>query len=585
MKRTFSLFLTLVLTLSALTIGTRAAEPATPKAKKVYAGSVSTAVIDTDGNLWTWGSNANSVLGDGDPEKSNYDRGTPKKVLSNVAMVSISAMSGAAVKTDGSLWTWGGASNPALGDKTELQRIGKNSLPQKIMDNVVTVSMDDFRGVAVKKDGSLWGWGLNHGEIRKVPENLNENDTILAPIKIMDNVVDAITTSWATYALKTDGSLWTWGWEDCNGVPGFFNGGYYGPTKIMDNVVAFDATSHLCATTYSYSAIKKDGSLWKWGANTYGQVGNGGSGDVVIEPYGEYNNLLNYNNHFIIYQTYPVKVLDDVVAVSGSAAIKKDGSLWMWGDTSGCKLGTYPATWEGKQLDPVKIMDDVSQISIGACAIALKKDGTVLTWGSNEWKQLGLGEDNSVEYAGITKNPYFSPYSSAVIENTPSHGFTDVAPTSPFAVAINWAVDKGITAGTTATTFSPNNTCTTAQILTFLWRANGSPAPTGNNAAVPAGQYYTDAANWALEKGLTNNFSADTPATRAATVTYLWKLAGKPAAETAAFTDVDAGAEYAQAVAWAVKKGVTAGTSATTFAPDNTCTRGQIVTFLHRDLA
>ena len=163
--------------------------------------------------------------------------------------------------------------------------------------------------------------------------------------------------------------------------------------------------------------------------------------------------------------------------------------------------------------------------------------------------------------------------------------FADVKADAYYAGAVKWAVEKGITAGTTATTFSPNNTCTTAQILTFLWRANGSPAPTGNNAAVPAGQYYTDAANWALEKGLTDNFSADTPATRAATVTYLWKLAGKPAAEAAAFTDVDAGAEYAQAVAWAVKKGVTAGTSATTFAPDNTCTRGQIVTFLHRDLA
>lgn len=175
---------------------------------------------------------------------------------------------------------------------------------------------------------------------------------------------------------------------------------------------------------------------------------------------------------------------------------------------------------------------------------------------------------------------------NAAVKPQPSaSAFSDVAAGAYYADAVKWAVEKGVTAGTTATTFSPNNTCTTAQILTFLWRANGSPAPTGNNAAVPAGQYYTDAANWALEKGLTDNFSADTPATRAATVTYLWKLAGKPAAEAAAFTDVDAGAEYAQAVAWAVKKGVTAGTSATTFAPGNTCTRGQIVTFLYRDLA
>ena len=174
---------------------------------------------------------------------------------------------------------------------------------------------------------------------------------------------------------------------------------------------------------------------------------------------------------------------------------------------------------------------------------------------------------------------------SSAPETSSASAFSDVAAGAYYADAVKWAVEKGITTGTTTTTFSPNNTCTTAQILTFLWRANGSPAPTGKNAAVPAGQYYTDAANWALEKGLTDNFNADTPATRAATVTYLWKLAGKPAAEAAAFTDVDAGAEYAQAVAWAVKKGITAGTSATTFAPGNTCTRGQIVTFLHRSLA
>lgn len=165
------------------------------------------------------------------------------------------------------------------------------------------------------------------------------------------------------------------------------------------------------------------------------------------------------------------------------------------------------------------------------------------------------------------------------------NGFTDVKANAYYADAVKWAVDKEITAGTTATTFSPNNTCTTAHILTFLWRANGSPVPTGKNAAVPAGKYYTNAANWALEKGLTEAFNPDAPATRAATVTYLWKLAGKPAADAVAFTDVDAGAEYAQAVAWAVKEGITTGTTTTTFAPNNTCTRGQIVTFLYRDLA
>ena len=161
--------------------------------------------------------------------------------------------------------------------------------------------------------------------------------------------------------------------------------------------------------------------------------------------------------------------------------------------------------------------------------------------------------------------------------------FSDVSPDAYYAEAVKWAVDQEITAGTTATTFSPNNTCTTAQILTFLWRANGSPAPAGSHAAVPAGNYYSDAANWALEQGLTDTFSANVPCTRAATMGYLWKLAGRPSAGASGFTDVPASASYAQAVAWAVQKGITTGTTATTFSPDNTCTRAQIVTFLYRN--
>ena len=161
-------------------------------------------------------------------------------------------------------------------------------------------------------------------------------------------------------------------------------------------------------------------------------------------------------------------------------------------------------------------------------------------------------------------------------------GFTDVKVTDFFADAVKWAVDSGITSGTGKDTFSPRKTCTTAEILTLLWRANGSPKATAS-AAVPAGQYYTDAANWAVEKGLTDSFDPDLPATRLATVTYLWKLAGRPAATSGhPFTDLTGDA---QAVAWALEQNITAGTAPGTFSPDKTCTRGQIVTFLYRDLA
>ncbi|MGN1122034.1 MAG: S-layer homology domain-containing protein, partial [Eubacteriales bacterium] len=167
--------------------------------------------------------------------------------------------------------------------------------------------------------------------------------------------------------------------------------------------------------------------------------------------------------------------------------------------------------------------------------------------------------------------------------------FTDVKPTDWFADAVSWAVEKNITAGTSATTFSPEATCTRAQILTFLWRAVGSPKANIANPFddVKAADYYYDAALWAKEKGFVSGsrFEGDTPCTRAYTVIYLWKNAGSPNVKPSdAFADVDKNADYAQAVAWALENGVTSGTSATTFSPELTCTRGQIVTFLKRAL-
>ena len=189
------------------------------------------------------------------------------------------------------------------------------------------------------------------------------------------------------------------------------------------------------------------------------------------------------------------------------------------------------------------------------------------------------GTASSVSTSGTTSGTANAPAGNG-------NGFGDVPSGAYFADAVNWAVKQKITSGTTDRTFSPYQTCTTAQILTFLWRAAGSPEPTGENpfTDVDEGAYYYKAALWAAEQGLISGtrFQGGSPCTRAQTVTYLWKLAGSPAADGAAFTDVPAGTDQAQAAAWALSKGVTNGTTATTFAPDNTCTRAQIVTFLYR---
>ena len=175
----------------------------------------------------------------------------------------------------------------------------------------------------------------------------------------------------------------------------------------------------------------------------------------------------------------------------------------------------------------------------------------------------------------------------------PDARFDDVSANAYYADAVEWAVSKGITSGTSANTFSPDASCTRAQMVTFLWRANGSPKADRANpfTDVSAEAYYYDAVLWAVEQGITSGtsattFSPDATVNRGQTVTFLWRANGSPVVDYAmSFTDVDANAYYAGAVRWAVSEGITSGTSGNSFSPNADCTRAQIVTFLYQDMA
>jgi hypothetical protein len=164
---------------------------------------------------------------------------------------------------------------------------------------------------------------------------------------------------------------------------------------------------------------------------------------------------------------------------------------------------------------------------------------------------------------------------------------SDVASDAWYAEPVLWAMGNNITQGTGPSTFSPDNTCTTAQIITFLWRAAGKPEPSIANpySDVYSGSYYEKAAIWAYENQLVDGttFNGEVPCTRLATVTYLWKLSDSPLTESSvAFDDISSDNTYAHAVSWAVNNEITKGTSTSTFSPYSTCTRSQIVTFLYR---
>ena len=211
----------------------------------------------------------------------------------------------------------------------------------------------------------------------------------------------------------------------------------------------------------------------------------------------------------------------------------------------------------------------------------LKLDGSLKT-------SLGVDECNMLYVeAGKEKETTFlvkfvddaSPAAPGV-----SGGFTDVAANSPYKDAIAWAVDKGITNGTSSSSFSPNNTCTIRQILTFLYRAAGRPGAT-------AGQSDTNAAlGWAVSQDIAGegvDLDPDIPCSRERAVSFIWRAAGMPEpTKIASFSDVHPEIYVTEspvkAISWAVEKGITNGTGPDTFSPSSSCTRGQIVTFLHR---
>ena len=188
------------------------------------------------------------------------------------------------------------------------------------------------------------------------------------------------------------------------------------------------------------------------------------------------------------------------------------------------------------------------------------------------------------------------PAESQKPAGTPASKFADVAATSPFAPAISWAVEKKITNGKTDTTFGPGDPCTRAQIVTFLWRAAGSPEPKTMEAeyadVTKTDAYYYKAVQWAAEMGMeeSGTFDPHETCSRVTAVYFIWTAFGRPAPTAkASFEDVrepERGQWYwpdlPDAVDWAVEKGVTTGKTATTFGPGDPCTRGQIVTFLYR---
>ena len=251
---------------------------------------------------------------------------------------------------------------------------------------------------------------------------------------------------------------------------------------------------------------------------------------------------------------------------------------------------TYPATAPAAPNGTVAVSP----------ANASKGANVTVTVKPNEGYELGSlavkdasGDLLPLADLGNGKFGFVMPASKVSVEaefvKTAATSFADVPANAYFADAVKWAVDKGITNGLSDTMFGPYESCTRTQIVTFLWRAAGSPEPktASSFTDVPASAYYAKAVAWAIENGITNGmtettFAPNATCTRGQSVTFLYRALKGSASGSANFTDVKSDTFYADAINWAVANNVTNGTSNTTFSPNADCTRAEIVTFLYR---
>ena len=328
------------------------------------------ALIKDDGSLWTWGE---KYLGNGQSSGGN----APVHVMDGVSAVWMGDVSSLALKEDGSLWAWGSNYGYTLGNG---QKGGEALAPVHILDHVATSSVGYYTAAAVTEDGGLYIWGWN------ADGNLGENipafkgpGEFLSPVHVMEDVADVSCNNGNygayTMVLKQDGSLWTFG-NDQFGQLGdgrtdlgqqywkLEDGGTLGrypyefaPQKILDNVVSIYAGDRLGA------AIQSDGSLYTWGCNLDGRLGNGGAYNATSADGAPC-------------QTVPLKIADNVAAVREGYAthlvfLKKDGTVW----ECGANYGDIPV-----QID---LRDAVAIAAGQGETYALKADGTLWSW--NVW--------------------------------------------------------------------------------------------------------------------------------------------------------------------------------------------------------
>ena len=388
-----------------------------PPARKVVGGKNHSLVLAEDGAVWTWGSNEFGQLADG----TTSDRGAPMKVVNFDNVIDISAGYGhsIALRRDGTVWSWGVNWEGVLGDGTTVSR--SKPVPVANLSNVTAITAGQFHNLALKQDGTVWAWGRN--DYGKLGDGTETNRS--APVQVVNltQVIAIAASNIHTIALKQDGTVWVWG-----GFEGQSDGRLVFLNKPAQVANLFNITAIAIGENH-FLALKQDGTVWAWGSNKFGELGDGtttsrstpvqvtslanvsaiaaGVGyfdahslavkrDGSVWAWGK-NESGELGDDTTINRSAPVQVtsLTNVTAVGPgeryALALKQDGTVWAWGDNTYGKLGDNSSILRNTPL-PVANLTDVTAISSGHVhTLALKKDGSVWAWGDNYYGGLCNG--------------------------------------------------------------------------------------------------------------------------------------------------------------------------------------------------
>ncbi len=380
----------------------------------ISAGNRHSLALKNDGTVWAWGSNSNGQLGDG---TSGINKNIPVQVkdvtdptgfLTNIIAIFASWRHSLALKIDGTVWAWGNNYDGQLGDSTS--GMNKN-IPVQVKDatdptgfltNIIGVSAGWFHSLALKADGTVWAWGNNSkGQLGDGNFGTNKNIPVQVkdttdPSTFITNVI-SIFASWShSLALKTDGTVWAWG----NNYDGQLGDGTSGtnkniPVQVQDVTDPTDFLTNvidISAGWFHSLGLKIDGTVWACGGNTSGQLGDGTCGS---------------NKNIPVQVKDSTGFLTNIIAISAgwshSLALKTDGTVWAWSRNIEGQLGDG-TSGNNKNIpvqvkdatDPTGFLTNVIDISAGwSHSLALKTDGTVWAWGNNYNGQLGDGNSGT----------------------------------------------------------------------------------------------------------------------------------------------------------------------------------------------